>query len=176
LGLPIDEHLRSERLHLQQIDPAEMGPGEFARLAFGLIDKGARLLIIDSLNGYLNAMVDANVLTIQLHEMLTAFAQRGVSTLLIMAQYGLVGSMQSPVDVSYLSDTVLLLRYFEAGGRIRKAISVVKRRCGPHEDTIREFGVGAGGVHVGEPLLRFSGVLTGVPRFHGDAGALSEKW
>lgn len=175
LGMPIDDYVSSKRLHVQQIDPAEMGPGEFAQLTRGMVDAGVRLLIIDSLNGYLKAMPDEALLTVQLHELLGYFAHRGVTTLLILGQAGLFGAMQSPVDVSYLADTVLLLRYFEASGRIRKAISVVKKRSGPHEDTIRELTIGQGGVRVGEPLTKFSGVLSGVPRFFGSETSLSEK-
>jgi len=175
LDLPIDEYVASNHIHVQQIDPAEMGPGEFAQLTRSVVDDGVRLLIIDSLNGYLKAMPDEALLTVQLHEMLSYFAHRGVTTLLILGQSGLLGSTQSPVDVSYLSDTVLLMRYFEAAGRIRKAISVVKKRSGPHEDTIRELTVARGGVKVGEPLVQFSGVLSGVPRFFGNPAALSEK-
>jgi circadian clock protein KaiC len=174
LGMPVDSYVESGLLHVQQIDPAEMGPGEFARLAYDVIADGARLVIIDSLNGYLNAMTEAQYLAVQLHELLAVFAQRGVTTILIMAQYGLLGNMRVPVDVSYLSDTVLLLRYFEVGGRIRKAISVVKKRCGPHEDTIRELSISPQGLLVGEPLTQFSGVLTGVPRFFGNSEKLSE--
>lgn len=175
MGLDMNDHVTSGQLELQQVDPAEMGPGEFARLAYGVIEQGARLLVIDSLNGYLNTMNDSKLLEMQLHELLTAFAHRGVSTLLIMGQSGLIGSMQTPVDVSYLSDTVILLRYFEAGGRIRKAISVVKRRCGPHEDTIRELSVSSRGIEVGEPLLDFSGVSSGAPLFAGQPAALGES-
>lgn len=175
LGMPIDEYVASKHILVQQIDPAEMGPGEFAHLTRSVVDAGVRLLVIDSLNGYLKAMPDEELLTVQLHELLGYFASRGVTTLLILGQYGLLGAVHSPVDVSYLSDTVLLLRYFESAGRIRKAISVVKKRSGPHEDTIRELTVAAGGVGVGEPLVQFSGVLSGVPHFFGNPSALSEK-
>lgn len=175
LGTPIDDYVASKHLHVQQIDPAEMGPGEFAQLTRAVVDDGTRLLIIDSLNGYLKAMPDEALLTVQLHELLSYFAHRGVTTLLILGQAGLLGAIQSPVDVSYLSDTVLLLRYFEAAGRIRKAISVVKKRSGRHEDTIRELTISHGGVRVGEPLVQFSGVLSGAPRFFGNPAALSEK-
>jgi circadian clock protein KaiC len=175
LGLPVDEHVASGRLRVVQIDPVELGPGEFAHRVRSAADEGARMIVIDSLNGYLNSMPEERLLTVQLHELLTSLSQDGVTTLLVMAQHGLLGSMQSPVDVSYLSDTVLLLRYFEAAGRIRKAISVVKKRSGPHEDTIRELSLGDGGVHVGEPLIAFSGVLTGVPRYLGQQSALSTR-
>jgi circadian clock protein KaiC len=173
LGFSLDEHVRSGTIELHPIDSAQMGPGEFASLTFGAVQRGVKLIVIDSLNGYLNAMADGSVLTAQLHHLFQAFAERGVSTLLVMSQYGLLGSMHSPVDVSYLSDTVLLLRYFEAAGRIRKAISVVKRRGGAHEDTIRELSIGKGGIRMGEPLTNFTGVLTGVPRFIGELDSLS---
>ena len=174
MGLDVSDYVTSGQLELQQVDPAEMGPGEFARLAYGMIEQGARLIVIDSLNGYLNAINDAKLLTMQLHELLTAFAHQGVSTLLIMGQSGPLGSMETPVDVSYLSDTVLLLHYFEAGGRMRKAISVVKRRCGPHEDTLRELSVTCKGIEIGEPLLDFSGVSSGVPQLVGQSSLLGE--
>jgi circadian clock protein KaiC len=122
------------------------------------------VVVIDSLNGYLNAMPDERFLTIQLHELLTYVGQRGVVTLLVVAQHGLLGAaMQSPVDTSYLADSVVLLRYFEAAGRLRRAVSVVKKRGGAHEDTLREFRMGAGGLVVGEPLEEFHGILTGTP-------------
>lgn len=175
LGLPIDTHLASKRLTITQIDPAELGPGEFAHKALGLVDGGVRLLVIDSLNGYLNSMPDERLLTVQMHELLSLLAQRGVTTIIVMAQHGLLGTMMTPVDVSYLADTVLLLRYFEAEGRIRKAISVVKKRSGPHEDTIRELTLSRHGIQVGAPLVSFSGVLTGVPRYLGQPSALSSK-
>ena len=172
LGLPLDEPARAGHVRVQQIDPAEMGPGEFARLAFGTVERGARLVIIDSLNGYLTAMTDEKFLVAQLHELLSVFASRGVNTLLLMGQHGLLGQVQTPVDVSYLADTVLLLRYFEAAGRVRKAISVVKKRSSAHEDTIRELSIGPGGIHLGAPLTSFTGILTGVPQFVGAAGDL----
>jgi circadian clock protein KaiC len=130
------------------------------------VDSGARVIVIDSLNGYLNAMPEERFLTIQMHELLTYLNQRGIVTLLIMAQHGFLGtSMVSPVDVSYLADTVLMLRYFEAEGAVRRAVSVIKKRSGAHEDTIREMALTAKGLRVGEPLTRFRGVLTGVPSY-----------
>ena len=135
--------------------------------------RGSRVVVIDSLNGYLNAMPGEQYLVIQMHELLTYLAQQGVLTLVVMAQHGLVGrDQESPVDVSYLADIVLLLRYFEHGGRVRKAISVVKNRAGRHEDAIREFQVGPVGVRVGKPLTDFRGVLTGTPDYTGQAGPL----
>src|SRR6185437_12253182 len=127
----------------------------------------------DSLNGYLNAALDERALQIQLHELFSYLAQRGVLTFTTVAQHGLFNEgTRSPVDVSYLADNVLLFRYFEAGGRVRKALSVVKQRRGAHETTIRELGLGAGGVRIGEPLTGFHGVLTGVPTYVGESGEL----
>jgi circadian clock protein KaiC len=169
LGIDFDELIASGTLTIQQIDPAEMGPGEFAHCARESVEEhDAKVVVVDSLNGYLHSMSDQRLLSMQLHELLAYLSHRGTTTILVMAQHGLVGStMQSPVDVSYLADTVLLLRYFEAAGRIRKAISVMKKRSGPHENTIRELTLDGKGVKVGEPLEQFTGVLTGVPRFLG---------
>jgi circadian clock protein KaiC len=128
-----------------------------------------RVLIIDSLNGFLNAMPGEQLLTVELHELLSFLNQQRVVTIFVMAQYGLLGgSMESPVDVSYLADTVILLRFFEAAGKVRKAISVVKKRSGGHEDTVRELKVGPGRIVVGEPLSDFQGVLSGVPHYIGN--------
>jgi circadian clock protein KaiC len=175
LGLEVEEPMRTGRLQLQQIDPAEMGPGEFAHVVKSRVDAGVSLIVIDSLNGYLHAMSDAKALIPQLHELFSFLAQRGATTLFVLAQHGVLGRMQGPVDLSYLADTVLLLRYFEAAGRIRKAISVVKKRAGKHEDTIRELSLRSGGIALGEPLTAFTGVLSGVPRFEGQPGLLSNK-
>ena len=165
LGTDLREEVEAGHLTVQQVDPAELSPGEFTHAVCEAVERdGARLVIIDSLNGYMQAMPDERFLTAQMHELLTYLNQQGVVTLLIMAQHGFLGSMSSPVDVSYLADTVVLLRYFEAAGAIRRAISVVKKRTGRHEDTIREMRLSASrGVEVGEPLTAFSGVLTGVP-------------
>jgi circadian clock protein KaiC len=166
LGTDLRAHVEAGRLTVQQVDPAELSPGEFAHAVCEAVERdGARLVVIDSLNGYLQAMPDERFLTAQMHEMLTFLNQQGIVTLLVMAQHGFMGAgMSSPVDVSYLADTVVLLRYFEAAGAIRRAISVVKKRTGRHEDTIREMRLSASrGVEVGEPLTAFRGVLTGVP-------------
>jgi circadian clock protein KaiC len=159
----VDEGL----IALQQVDPAELAPGEFAHRVIDAVERdSARVVVIDSLNGYLNAMPEERFLTIQMHELLTYLNQRGIVTLLIMAQHGFLGtSMVSPVDVSYLADTVLMLRYFEAEGAVRRALSVIKKRAGAHEDTIRELAITADGLRVGQPLTRFRGVLTGVPSY-----------
>jgi len=157
-------HAGRGTITVQQIDPAELSPGEFvAVVRDAVIRGGARMVVVDSLNGYLNAMPEERFLGLQLHELLTFLRQRGVVVILVVAQHGMVGEMTAPVDVSYLSDNVVLTRFFEAEGRVRKAISVMKKRAGRHEDTIREVSLGAGGISVGEPLTQFRGVLTGVP-------------
>jgi circadian clock protein KaiC len=153
-----------------------LSPGEFmVRVRRSVEQRKSRVVVIDSLNGYLNAMPGEQYLVIQMHELLSYLAQSGVLTLVVVAQHGLVGVHQeSPVDLSYLADVVLLLRYFEHGGRVRKAISVVKNRSGKHEDAIRELQIGPSGVRVGEPLREFRGVLTGTPDYTGQAGPLME--
>lgn len=168
LGMKLSEHIATGRAEAVQVNPAEMSPGEFAhRIRRAVEKRGVRLVIIDSLNGYLNAMPEERFLTIQMHELLSYLAQQGVATILILAQHGLVGSMHSPVDVTYLADTVLILRYFEVEGAVKQAVSVIKKRSGNHERTIREFKIQSGGVHVGAPLKEFHGVLTGVPTYQG---------
>jgi circadian clock protein KaiC len=150
---------------LQSIDPAELSPGEFAdAIRREVEERGVTMVVIDSLNGYLNAMPEERFLVIQLHELLSYLGNAGVATLLIGAHQGLIGTqMATPVDASYLADAVILMRFFEDHGEIRQAISVVKKRGGAHERTIREFRLGQGGVQVGPPLRDFRGVLTGVP-------------
>jgi circadian clock protein KaiC len=167
LGTDLRPHIEAGRIAVQQVDPAEMSPGEFVHAVRRQVEeRGCRVVVIDSLNGYVNAMPEERFLTIQLHELLTYLGQQGVTTLLVVAQHGLMGAaMQSPVDVSYLADSVILTRYFELKGRVKKAISVVKKRSGPHEETIRELRVGKGGVSVGRPLENLRGILTGVPAF-----------
>ena len=165
LGIPIAGHLETGRVRIQQVDPAEMSPGEFAHEIMTCVEeRQARVVVIDSLNGYLSAMPEERYLIAQLHELLAYLGQAGVATILISAHQGLIGSaMHAPVDASYLADSVVLMRYFEARGEIRQAISVMKKRGGPHERTIREFRLAADGVRVGDPLREFRGVLTGVP-------------
>jgi circadian clock protein KaiC len=176
-SLSLDSHVESGVVTLQQIDPAELAPGELVSVVREAVEvRGVKLIVIDSLNGFLQAMPEERYLEAQLHELLTYLRQRGVLTLLLMAQHGFVGAMQGPFDVSYLADTVLLTRYFEAAGRVRKALSVVKKRSGRHEDTIRELAVTPHGLVVGEPLSNFHGVLTGVPEYDPhEIGALLEK-
>lgn len=168
LGAQLVSEIESGRIAVKQIDPAELSPGEFASVVRTAVEEaGARVVVIDSLNGFLQAMPEEHFLTVQLHELLSFLRQRGVLTMLLLAQHGFLGRMDVPVDISYLADTVMLTRYFEARGRVRKALSVVKKRSGNHEDTIREFAVTGKGLVVGEPLTGFQGVLTGVPQFDG---------
>lgn len=169
LNVPIKEHVEAGRIQIRQIDPAELSPGELAFLIRDAVERaGAKVVVIDSLNGYLNAMPEERFLTIQLHELLMYLSQKSVATLLIGAHHGIIGSnMQAPVDASYLADAVLLLRYFESKGEVRQAISVVKKRGGQHERTIREFAMADGRIRVGESLRHFRGVLTGVPVYEG---------
>jgi circadian clock protein KaiC len=171
LGYNLQRHIDAGEIIARQIDPAEIPPGQFAdEVREAVESQGVRCVIVDTLNGFLNAMPDESFLVLQLHELLSFLAQQGVLTIVIVSQYGLVGSsISSPADVSYLADTVLLLRHFEAHGELKKAISVLKKRTGRHEHTIRELLLGSGGVNVGEPLKRFQGVLTGVPTL--DPGA-----
>lgn len=177
LGVDLKKHVDSGRITLQQIDPAELSPGEFAHaVRWAANDHKAAIIVIDSLNGYLAAMPDEKFLVIQLHEMLTYLGQCGVATLMVGAQQGLIGmQMSSPVDASYLADAVVLLRYFEHRGEIRQALSVVKKRGGQHERTIREFSLKSGRIHIGEALQGFRGVLTGVPTFEGHGEQLAKK-
>src|SRR5579884_137016 len=174
MSLNVDSFLEQGLLQLEQVDPGELSPGEFVAHVRRAIElDGIRMVVIDSLNGYLNAMPNEKYLLLQLHELLTYLAQRGVITILIVAQHGLMGRMDTPLELSYLADTVLLLRYFEAEGEVRQALSVVKKRKGGHERTIRELRFANDGIHIGEPLREFAGVLTGVPRFVGARAKLS---
>jgi circadian clock protein KaiC len=165
LGMELGPHLDSGMLTVRQVDPAELSPGEFVHeLREAVTARGASVIVIDSLNGYLNAMPDERFLIVQLHELLTYLGQAGVVTLLVGAHQALIGAqMQAPVDASYLADLVVLLRYYELHGEVQQAISVVKKRGGAHERTIRSFTLSETGVHIGEPLSNFRGVLTGVP-------------
>ena len=164
MGLPLQQQVDEGRVSVESVDPGEISPGEFIqRIRNEVENHGARLVMIDSLSGYFNAMSGEKFVLIQLHELLAYLAKMGVVTLLINAQKGLIGRMSSDIDVSYLADTVILLRYFEAEGQVRQALSVLKKRTGAHERTIRELTLTAKGVRVGEPLRDFAGVLTGVP-------------
>lgn len=177
LGVPLPRGRKPGQMHIQSIDPAEVSPGELTHLIRHSVEQdGAKVVVIDSLNGYINAMPEERFLTIQLHELLSYLAHRGVTTLMVVAQHGLMGtSMQAPVDSSYLADSVILLRYFETAGKVKKAISVVKKRTGPHEESIRELRFDAKGIHLSEPLTQFHGILTGVPNLTPPEGRPESK-
>jgi circadian clock protein KaiC len=163
----VDEGL----LHAQQVDPAELSPGAFAHEVRRAVNAGAKVVVIDSLNGYLNAMPEERFLTTHLHELFAYLNQKGVLTIIVVAQHGMLigSSAQGDVDVSYLADTVLLFRYYEAAGEVAQALSVFKKRTGAHERTIRELRIGADGIHVGEPLRQLRGIMTGVPQYQRSA-------
>lgn len=169
LGLDLEEMRASGDLLIEQIDAAEMSPGEFsARVRSSVESLGARTVVIDSLNGYRQAMPEEKQLILHMHELLQFLNRQGATTFLTVAQHGLVGDMQAPVDVTYLADTVILLRYFEAAGRVRRAISIIKKRTSAHEDTIREYRIGKDGISLGDPLTDFHGILRGVPEWVGE--------
>jgi circadian clock protein KaiC len=168
LGFDLEAMQRDGRLKIFQVDAAELSPGEFAHEVRKVAnDPEMKTVLIDSLNGYQAAMPEENSLILHMHELLQYLNRSGVSTFLTVAQHGLVGEMRSPIDVTYLADTVILLRYFEAEGSVKRALSVFKKRTGRHEDTIREFWIDKG-IHVGEPLTKFHGVLRCTPILHGD--------
>jgi circadian clock protein KaiC len=165
LGLDLQAMVDSGNLIVEQVDAAELAPGEFAhRVRTSVESGGVRTIVVDSLNGYQASMPAEQQLILHMHELLQFLNRQGASTFLTVAQHGLVGDMKSPVDVTYLADTVILLRYFEAAGRVRRAVSVIKKRTSAHEDTIREYRIGAEGITLGGPLENFQGVLRGVPQ------------
>ena len=170
-GLEMDasQVIADGMLSLHQIEPTEMSPGEFAQDVVSAVEEdGVGLIVIDSINGYMQAMPAERLLLVQVHELLSYLADRGVAMIMTLVQYGVFGGhVEEAAEVSYLADTVLLLRYFEFSGSVRRAMSIVKKRSGPHESTIREFAIGAGGIRVGDPLRAFRGVLTGVPEYTG---------
>jgi len=173
LGMDLAPFVDSGQLALRAIDPAEMSPGEFSNAVRAAVEvHGAKVVVIDSLNAYLQAMPNEQFLVLQMHEMLTYLGQKGIVSLLILGLHGITGDIRSDVDLSYLSDTIVQLRYFEAHGEVRQAISVIKTRTARHERTIREFQIGSSGLHVGEPLRQFQGVLAGVPTFSGEGTTL----
>lgn len=173
LGMDLRPFIESGQFLLHQIDPAELSPGEFAhRVRSGVEHMRARLTVIDSLNAYLQSMPGERHLILQMHEMLSYLNQQGATTLMVLGQHGLLGDVRSDVDLSYLSDTIILFRYFEAQGRIRTALSVTKSRMSAHEHTIREMRLGPQGVEIGQALTDFQGVLSGVPSYHGAIGML----
>jgi len=176
LGMDLSEPIADGRLQIEQIEPTALSPGEFAnRVVRAVEEEGVRMIILDSLNGYLQSMPEERLLPIQVHELLSYLANHGVTSIMALVQRGIFGSpVDEAAEVSYLADTVMLLRYFEVNGTVRQAISVVKKRSGDHERTIRECRVGRGGMHVGKPLHEFQGVLTGVPSYVGSGAPLMQ--
>jgi circadian clock protein KaiC len=176
LEMDIEPYVKRGFIQINQIDPAEISPGELAhRIRRAVSDNKARMIVIDSINGYLNAMPEERYLNLQLHELLAFLNQQGVITIMVLAQQGLVGPNQSIVDLTYLADTVVLLRFFEARGALKQAVSVIKKRSGNHERTIREMKLGAGGIQVGEPLTNMQGVMTGIPTISAEEKDIKNK-
>lgn len=170
LNLDMEAHVEAGLVRFEQMDPAQISPGELAHRIKSSVEKDkTRVIILDSLNGYVTAMPHEEYLHLHLHELLTYLNQQGVLTVMVLAQHGLLGHMGTPIDVSYLADSVIITRFFEAVGAIRKAISIIKKRSGPHEGTVRELTMSSGGLRVGPPLTEFQGVLTGVPTYLGGA-------
>lgn len=164
IGIDLEAMRDDGSLYIEQLDAAELSPGEFAQRVREQVAKyDAKTVLIDSINGYQASMPEENALILHMHELLQFLNRQGANTFLTVAQHGLVGDMKSPVDVTYLADTVILLRYFEAVGRVRRAVSVIKKRTGMHEDTIREYKINESGLKLGEPISSFQGVLRGVP-------------
>ncbi|MEA3109977.1 MAG: circadian clock protein KaiC [Gammaproteobacteria bacterium] len=173
LNIDLEGAREKGRLVIEQIDAAELSPGEFAHRVRRIVDhESLNTVVIDSLNGYQAAMQEEDSLILHIHELLQYLNRRGTATFMTVAQHGLVGDTRAPVDITYLADTVILLRYFEARGRVRRAISVIKKRTGRHESTIREYRIDAGGLSLGEPLQEFQGVLRGVPQYAGERAPL----
>jgi circadian clock protein KaiC len=175
LGLDLEKLRNSGELIIEQVDAAELAPGEFAQRVKHCVElHKARTVVIDSLNGYQAAMPEEKQLILHMHELLQFLNRQGATTFLTVAQHGLIGDMKAPVDVTYLADTVILLRYFEAMGKVRRAISVIKKRTSAHEDTIREYRIGRDGISLGPPLTNFQGVLRGVPEMIGTGEELMD--
>jgi len=173
LGIDLQGYVDAGSLMIEQVDAAELSPGEFSEhVRYCVERREISTIVIDSLNGYQAAMPEENALVLHMHELLQYLNRRGATTFLTVAQHGLVGDMRSPVDVTYLADTVVLLRYFEAFGRVRRAISIIKKRTGGHEDTIREYRISSEGLKIGEPITGFQGVLRGIPTYTGDGPGL----
>jgi circadian clock protein KaiC len=176
LGIDLDAMQRDGKLFIEQVDAAELSPGEFTHRVRRRVDEDAiKTVVIDSLNGYQAAMPEENSLILHMHELLQYLNRQGAATFMTVAQHGLVGDMKAPVDVTYLADTVILLRYFEAGGSVRRAISIIKKRTGMHESTIREYRIGQRGLTIGAPLSGFQGVLRGVPVYLGEGDPLLDE-
>lgn len=175
IGIPVDKYLRSGDIRLTNIDAAEIPPGELIeRIRVAVEHEHVQFVVIDSLNGFIHAMPQEQSIMLQLHELLSYLNRQGVVTIVVLAQQGLMGPMQTPIDVTYLADATIVTRYFETAGTVRKAVSVVKKRSGAHEDTIREFKIGANGIVVGEPLRHFRGIMTGVPVYVGAGPGIPE--
>ena len=173
MGIDLDALQATGNLLIEQVDAAELSPGEFSHRVRRCVDeRGIKTVVIDSINGYQAAMPEENALILHMHELLLYLNRRGAATFMTVAQHGLVGDMQAPVDITYLADTVILLRYFEALGKVRRAISIIKKRTGTHEATIREYRIGSNGMTVGEPLDNFQGVLRGIPTYMGAGSPL----
>jgi len=173
LGMDIEAMAATGALTIAQVDAAELSPGEFTtKVRRCVAENGARTVVIDSLNGYQAAMPEEKFLVLHMHELLQYLNRQGATTFLTVAQHGLIGEMKAPIDVTYLADTVVLLRYFEAAGEVRRAVSVIKKRAGTHEKTIREYTISQSGLELGEPLFGFHGVLRGVPNFVGQGAGL----
>jgi circadian clock protein KaiC len=176
VGLQLDPGSPNSRTVIDQIDPAELSPGEFVqRIRHEVERHHARVVIIDSLNGYLNAMPNERFLMVQLHELLSYLAEMGVVSIIVAAQHGMIGHMQAPVDVSYLADCVILTRFFEMSGTVKKAISILKNRKAGHEQTIHQLSIGANGIGIGDALTNLRGVLTGTPAFMSIRDVPAEK-
>ncbi len=176
LGIDLEAMQDAGKLVLEQMDAAELSPGEFSHRVRSFVERdNIRHVAIDSLNGYQASMPEEQFLILHLHELLQYLNRRGATTFLTVAQHGMIGDMRQPVDVTYLADTVIVLRYFEAMGRVRRAMSVIKKRTGAHEDTIRELQIDQNGIALGPPLVDFQGVLRGIPTYVGKSGPLMER-
>jgi circadian clock protein KaiC len=176
LGIDLESMRNAGKLVVEQLDAAELSPGEFSHRVRDCVDKqNIRTVAIDSLNGYQASMPEEQFLVLHLHELLQYLNRRGAATLLTVAQHGMIGDMKQPIDVTYLADTVIMLRYFEAAGRVRRAISVIKKRTGSHEDTIRELTISGRGISLGAPLVEFQGVLRGIPTYVGNKAPAMES-
>lgn len=175
VGMNVEKHIKSGMMKIHKVDPAQLSPGEFTDLIKSAVKDGCTCVVIDSLNGYLHAMPEEQFLTLQLHELLSFLNSQGVMTLMVLAQQGVLGHvMSTPIDLTYLADTVLITRYFESSGTVRKAVSVIKQRSGLHESTIRELVFTPKGLIVGKALTEFKGVLTGVPEYIGTGKGLQK--
>ncbi|MGH9422874.1 MAG: ATPase domain-containing protein, partial [Thermoanaerobaculia bacterium] len=177
LGMSLDDAIENGNLIIRQVEPTDLSPGEFASQVVNAVEREkVTVVVIDSINGYLQSMPEERLLPIQVHELLSFLSNNGVTCIMTLVQHGIFGNpVDEAVDVSYLADTVILMRYFEVHGSVRQAVSVVKRRSGDHERTIRECKVGKGGLTVGEPLKDFQGVLTGVPNYTGQPDPLMRE-